>query len=323
MRLFVGMFTLFFCLCVAAWSQEAAPVAVPDASPATAPAATLDATPITAPAATQDATPISAPAEPAAPQELQSAVEGAAPAEEPAPEPQIPDEPELPLQEIFQELGLLLTPEDEIYIPGPLQGTFIQADKYIQVLPLAKFSYGTREDVSNVLAGYYSLLQDEPVRKFNALFECDPEAGHMVGIAGIPVRPLGPSYLHTGLAPIGFYVQSANFNPDYSLDGETVFTQDAFNARIERFGGNNHKAKVFPYKDLLGERPHWYVICWEFSTNDDFQDIITVVRGVDLLIQHTQIEILGEHADPNPLAPAIPERVDPNAAAALKKDEAK
>lgn len=218
---------------------------------------------------------------------------------------------EPPLGQVLADLGLFISPEDEIYIEGPTQGTFIQAERDIQILLVAKHSLSVDGATTVVDVGYYAIDPVNTVRRYATLFTCGPEADNRTSISGLPVTPNSPVYLKQGLVPIGFYVQSANFNPSLSYEGETVYTQDALNSSIERFGNNLHKARVFPYRDLLGVRPHWYVICWEFSTNDDFQDVITVVRGVDILIPHVNLELQGQHFDPNPLVPNVTVPITP------------
>ncbi len=184
------------------------------------------------------------------------------------------------LSEVFEELGLKLTPEDEILVEGPTQGLFMKTKKYVDYLAIAKYSFGKEDDISKVRAGMY-LFTSKPTLQL--LFECGPEAGDQTRITGLPASPKGRTRFDPGNLPFGFYVQSANFNPEFSPKGETVYTQNERNKNVERFGDDLHKAHIYPYKTKYGEVPNWYVICWEFSTNNDNQDLITLVRGVKLI----------------------------------------
>ncbi len=44
---------------------------------------------------------------------------------------------------------------------------------------------------------------------------------------------------------------------------------------------------IYPNHDLKTGRqiPHSYLIGWEYSTNDDFQDIVSIVENVDLVTE--------------------------------------
>ncbi len=57
-------------------------------------------------------------------------------------------------------------------------------------------------------------------------------------------------------------------------------------ARInKRLGSQPYKAMIYPYRDKISGRliPNSYVIGWEYSNNDDFQDIVCQVDNVVLL----------------------------------------
>jgi len=187
---------------------------------------------------------------------------------------------EPPLEEVLKDLGLVLNPSDEIAGHGATQGTFIQVADKVELILVAKHSFQKQETVSNVQAGYYYFGEPD---ELNLLFECGSEAGDETDATGLPAEPRGKIDIDPGFKPIGFYVQSANFNPEFSVEGETVYTQNRLNERIERFE-HSHKALIYPYKTKYGVRENWYVICWEFSTNDDYQDLVTVVRGVEMII---------------------------------------
>ena len=184
---------------------------------------------------------------------------------------------EPPLYQVIPDLHLQVGPGDEWFHNTPVQGIFVKTAPRVEVLLVAKYSFTKQEILSEVRAGYYFMENEEDLIP---LFTCGPEAGEQSSITGLPAQPRGPYFIDPGKKPFGFYVQSANFNPAFSTRGETVCTQDQLNRRITRFGNNIHKARVYLYRDGMEVKPNWYLICWEFSTNDDFQDLITVVRGV-------------------------------------------
>lgn len=83
-----------------------------------------------------------------------------------------------------------------------------------------------------------------------------------------------------GNDPFGLWVSNDNFK-----DGG-VFSQPRLVAAInERLARQPYKAMIYPYKDKATGKlvPHSYLIGWEYSTNDDFQDAVCRVDNVDLL----------------------------------------
>jgi hypothetical protein len=74
-----------------------------------------------------------------------------------------------------------------------------------------------------------------------------------------------------------------------SNDGLTdrgVFSQPAMVARFNRrLASQPYKAMIFPYRDkATGEIvPNSYLIGWEYSTNDDFQDVVCRIENVTLV----------------------------------------
>ncbi len=192
----------------------------------------------------------------------------------------VPAEQEPSMQNVFDELGVIVALDEHIVVEGPIQGIFAKSAETVEVVLVAKYSFGVQEDVSEVRFGYYPIADTQ---NLHSLFICGPKAGDQNRIIGLPAEPLGPYFFDPGTEPIGFFVQSANFNPDFSEKGETVYTQDGLNEQIERFKGDTHKARIYPYTTVNGTKPDWYILCWEFSTNNDYQDLITVVRGVKLV----------------------------------------
>ncbi len=188
------------------------------------------------------------------------------------------DEPAL--KKVFSDLDITVGVEDEILVEGPAQGIFAKTGTMVEVVLAAKYSFGVQEATSEVRMGYYPVSVDP---RLFTLFTCGPKAGDQSSITGLPAEPLGPYYFDPGSGPIGFYVQSKNFNPNFSQKNETVYTQDHLNKQIERFGSDVHKVKIYPYETKTVKKEDWFILCWEFSTNNDFQDLITVVRGVKLI----------------------------------------
>jgi hypothetical protein len=83
-----------------------------------------------------------------------------------------------------------------------------------------------------------------------------------------------------GDAPFGLWVANDGFQ-----DGG-VYSQPRLVAAInERLAKQPYKAMIYPYKDKASGKvvPHSYLIGWEYSTNDDFQDVVCRVDNVDLI----------------------------------------
>ncbi len=189
-------------------------------------------------------------------------------------------ETEPPLDRVMSELGIQVDLSKEIHVDGPSQGLFVKVEPKVELVLVAKYSFGVEPATSNVRAGYYPFSSEPDLRP---VFTCGLKAGDQSQISGLPTTPDCPHFFDPGSGPFGLFVQSANFNPGFTYAKETVYTQDRLNSRIERFGMDIHKAKIYPYQTRWGVKPNWYVVCWEFSTNNDYQDIITVIRGVKLI----------------------------------------
>jgi hypothetical protein len=92
-----------------------------------------------------------------------------------------------------------------------------------------------------------------------------------------------------GDQPFGLYVSN-----DELADGG-VFTQPAVVARMNRrLAKQPYKAMIYPNRDKASGKvvPNSYIIGWEYSTNDDFQDVVCRVDNVVLVMDK----------------PAVPER---------------
>lgn len=70
------------------------------------------------------------------------------------------------------------------------------------------------------------------------------------------------------------------------LDDGGVFTEpavvEAVNARLK---AQPYKAMIYKLRDKTTGKvvPHAYLIGWEYSTNDDFQDVVCVIENVELV----------------------------------------
>lgn len=87
-----------------------------------------------------------------------------------------------------------------------------------------------------------------------------------------------------GEQPFGLWV--GNDGPNDSFKPNVVFTQPQLvTANNPRLAKQPYKAMIYPNRDkATGKRiPHSYLIGWEYSTNDDFQDIVCQVDNVELI----------------------------------------
>ncbi len=83
-----------------------------------------------------------------------------------------------------------------------------------------------------------------------------------------------------GDAPFGLWLSNDGLN-----DGG-VFSEPALVARFnQRLAKQPYKAMIYPNRDKASGKilPHSYLIGWEYSTNDDFQDVVCQVDNVTLI----------------------------------------
>ena len=95
-----------------------------------------------------------------------------------------------------------------------------------------------------------------------------------------PLDQVSKTTFDPGDGPFGFWASNDGFT-----DGG-VFTEPAMVARInKRLAGQPYKAMIYPNRDRATGKaiPHSYLIGWEYSTNDDFQDIVCRVDNVVLI----------------------------------------
>ena len=100
---------------------------------------------------------------------------------------------------------------------------------------------------------------------------------------GFTAPPLeGASHLEfdPGDQPFGLWVAN-----DGLPDGG-VFSEPAVVARVnDRLAGQPYKAMIYPNRDKMTGKdlPNSYLIGWEYSTNDDFQDVVCRIDNVVLI----------------------------------------
>jgi len=83
-----------------------------------------------------------------------------------------------------------------------------------------------------------------------------------------------------GDKPFGLWVANDG------LKDSDAYTQPAVVLAVsKRLAKQPYKAMIYPFKDKATGKvvPHSYLIGWEYSTNDDFQDIVARVDNVDLV----------------------------------------
>jgi len=169
---------------------------------------------------------------------------------------------EPPLGEILQKQGYTIDVDrDEIDAqlflkagPGP-----------VTVTPIAAYGLPKR-----CHCGWYHPTNGVPDR--HPLWSVDADHNKQ---AFPPVMPGAITRFDPGDGPFGLWVSSEGFQ------NETVSTEDALQRFIPRFKPDDrHKAHVFPVKRAGKRVPNEYVIGWEYSTNNDDQDMVTLVRNV-------------------------------------------
>jgi hypothetical protein len=95
-----------------------------------------------------------------------------------------------------------------------------------------------------------------------------------------PKLAKGTVEFEPGEAPFGLWISNDNFQ-----DGG-IFTQPQLVAAInQRLAQQPYKAMIYPFKDKATGKlvPHSFLIGWEYSTNDDFQDVVCRVDNVELV----------------------------------------
>ena len=95
-----------------------------------------------------------------------------------------------------------------------------------------------------------------------------------------PLERSSSTWFDPGDQPFGLWVANEGFT-----DGG-VFTQPELVAQINaRLAAQPYKAMIYPNRDKRTGKniPHSFLIGWEYSTNDDFQDVVCQVDNVELV----------------------------------------
>lgn len=169
---------------------------------------------------------------------------------------------EPPLQEVLDRSGYSINAQTD-EIPAQL---FVRADKSKPVTHKAIAAFGV--ETANCSAGWYR-PGDQPTKNQLWVLEKLENKKYNPKMAEGGATEFDP-----GNQPFGLWVSSTNFK------GETVYTEDKWQKMISRFGKDLHKAHVYPAKTKDGTIPNTYVIGWEYSTNNDNQDVVTLVSNV-------------------------------------------
>jgi hypothetical protein len=169
---------------------------------------------------------------------------------------------EPPLGEILRKQGYTID-VDKDEIDAPL---FVKAGPGpVTVTPIAAYGLPKR-----CHCGWYHPANGVPER--HLLWTVDADHNKQ---AFPPVMPGSITRFDPGEAPFGLWVSSEGFK------NEIVSTEDALQRSIARFKPDDqHKAHVFPVKKAGKLVPNEYVIGWEYSTNNDDQDMVTLVTNV-------------------------------------------
>ncbi|WP_435011110.1 hypothetical protein P12x_002408 [Tundrisphaera lichenicola] len=97
-----------------------------------------------------------------------------------------------------------------------------------------------------------------------------------------PMKEGSKTSFDPGDAPFGLWVSNDG------LEQSDAYTQPKVVAALnKRLAGQPYKAMIYPFKDRDTGKvvPHSYLIGWEYSTNDDFQDVVCRVDNVQLVIE--------------------------------------
>jgi hypothetical protein len=94
------------------------------------------------------------------------------------------------------------------------------------------------------------------------------------------LHPDSTTTFDPGDKPFGLWISN-----DGLKDGG-VFSQPQVVAAVnQRLAKQPYKAMIYPNRDRATGKaiPHSYIIGWEYSTNDDFQDVVCQLDNVDLV----------------------------------------
>jgi hypothetical protein len=97
-----------------------------------------------------------------------------------------------------------------------------------------------------------------------------------------PLEPDSRTSFDPGDSPFGLWVANDG------LDDGGVFSQPRLVARLNRrLAAQPYKAMIYPNRNKATGKlvPHSYLIGWEYSTNDDFQDVVCQVDNALLIVE--------------------------------------
>jgi hypothetical protein len=95
-----------------------------------------------------------------------------------------------------------------------------------------------------------------------------------------PLADGGKTSFDPGGEPFGVWVSNDSF------DDGGAYTQPQVVAAVnQRLAKQPYKAMIYPNRDKATGKliPHSYLIGWEYSTNDDFQDVVCRIDNVELV----------------------------------------
>ena len=94
-----------------------------------------------------------------------------------------------------------------------------------------------------------------------------------------PLKPSSSTEFDPGDKPFGLYVENDEFHDRVYTEPVRVST---LNPRLAK---QPYKVMIYPYRDRTTGKlvPNTYLIGWEYSTNDDFQDVVCRIGNVKLL----------------------------------------
>jgi len=95
-----------------------------------------------------------------------------------------------------------------------------------------------------------------------------------------PLDPGASTEFHPGDSPFGLWVSNDGLN-----DGGVFSEPGLVRQRNKRLAKQPYKAMIYPRRDKKTGKivPNSYVIGWEYSTNDDFQDVVCEIDNVILI----------------------------------------
>lgn len=116
---------------------------------------------------------------------------------------------------------------------------------------------------------------EKPVQHelWSYLFKHSPEQIESGQVEPPPLESGSSVAFDPGNQEFGLWVSNENF------PGESVYSEPKIVAQFnERLSGQPYKLMIY----ALPDEANAYLLGWEYSTNDDFQDVVCVIRNVVL-----------------------------------------